>query len=78
MFSLSARLRTGCDLMMLFFVFDEYTDEKDAGVVKCYADIVMDAIRNPGVARPQDECILGEIARQYVCWYLSYICQLKS
>ncbi|KAJ6535981.1 terpenoid synthase [Mycena vulgaris] len=59
------RLRTGCDLMMLFFTFDEYTDVLSAHEVRKYADIVMDALRNPGKPRPQGETVVGEVARQF-------------
>ncbi|TFY59230.1 hypothetical protein EVG20_g7866 [Dentipellis fragilis] len=62
-------LRTGHDLMMLFFVFDEYTDCADAATVRIYADIVMDAIKNTSKPRPKDEVLLGEVARQF--WALA-------
>ncbi|KAJ7125817.1 terpenoid synthase [Mycena crocata] len=61
------RLRTGCDLMMLFFTFDEYTDVLPAidTEVRRYADIVMDALRNPEKPRPEGEPVVGEVARQF-------------
>ncbi|KAH9940657.1 terpenoid synthase [Amylocystis lapponica] len=59
------QLRTGCDLMMLFFTFDEYTDVLSAPVVREYADIVMDALRNPLKPRPEGENVVGEVARQF-------------
>ncbi|KAF8168816.1 terpenoid synthase [Mycena galopus ATCC 62051] len=59
------RLRTGCDLMMLFFTFDEYTDVLPAPEVRRYADIVTDALKNPGKPRPQGEHVVGEVARQF-------------
>ncbi|KAJ3777410.1 terpenoid synthase [Lentinula raphanica] len=62
-------LRTGCDLMNLFFVFDEYTDICDAQEARRLADIVMDALRNSDSPRPQDESVVGEIARQF--WHLA-------
>ncbi|KAI0041515.1 terpenoid synthase [Auriscalpium vulgare] len=64
-----ARLRTGCDLMMLFFVFDEYTDLSHGDDVRVYADMVMDALRNPHTPRPAGEILLGEVARQF--WELA-------
>ncbi|KAF7372856.1 Terpene cyclase [Mycena sanguinolenta] len=59
------RLRTGCDLMMLFFAFDEYTDVLPAPEVRRYADIVMDALKNPNKPRPEGEHVVGEVARQF-------------
>ncbi|KAF7341630.1 Terpene cyclase [Mycena sanguinolenta] len=59
------RLRTGCDLMMLFFTFDEYTDVLPAPEVRRYADIVMDALKNPTKPRPEGEHVVGEVARQF-------------
>ncbi|PBK67981.1 terpenoid synthase [Armillaria solidipes] len=58
-------LRTGCDLMNLFFAFDEYTDIALPEIVHQYADIVMDAIRNPSKPRPSDEVVLGVIAQEF-------------
>ncbi|GBE81078.1 terpenoid synthase [Sparassis latifolia] len=59
------QLRTGCDLMNVFFVFDEYTDNEPVDVVKQIAEISMDALRNPHKARPAGENVVGEITRQY-------------
>ncbi|KAI0052312.1 terpenoid synthase [Auriscalpium vulgare] len=58
-------LRTGCDLMMLFFVFDEFTDKEDGKGVRKYVDIVVDAIEHPDRPRPAGEHVLGEITRQF-------------
>lgn len=60
-------LRTGCDLMNLFFVIDEYTDVQDESDAAMIASVTMDALRNPCKPRPHGESIVGEIARQYVC-----------
>ncbi|KAG1830853.1 terpenoid synthase [Suillus variegatus] len=57
--------RVGCDLMNLYFIFDEYTDFKNEALTKEMADIVFDALHNPHKKRPEDECILGEITRQF-------------
>ncbi|OCH88427.1 terpenoid synthase [Obba rivulosa] len=57
--------RAACDLMNLFFVFDEYTDVADESDVRILADISMDALRNPSKPRPAEECIIGEITRQF-------------
>ncbi|KAK0437386.1 isoprenoid synthase domain-containing protein [Armillaria borealis] len=62
-------LRIVCDLMNLFFAFDEYSDNAPPEVVRQYADIVMDAVRSPIKPRPSDEVVLGVIAQEY-----SYSC----
>ena len=54
----------GCDLMNLFFLIDEHTDTGDPETVQTQANIVMDAIRNPSIPRPQDEWIGGKAAQQ--------------
>ncbi|TBU29047.1 terpenoid synthase [Dichomitus squalens] len=59
------QLRTGCDLMNVFFVFDEYSDVTDEKTVQGLADIIMDALRNPFAPRPAGENVLGEITRQF-------------
>ncbi|KAK0443667.1 terpenoid synthase [Desarmillaria tabescens] len=58
-------LRTGCDFMNFVFVFDEYTDNASPSIVREYADIVMDAIRNPLKPRPDGEVVLGVIAQEF-------------
>ncbi|KAI9438409.1 isoprenoid synthase domain-containing protein [Russula earlei] len=58
-------VRVACDLMVLFFIYDEFTDKVDGDGARVYADMVMDAIRNPHKERPQGEPKLGEIARQF-------------
>ncbi|KAK1757049.1 terpenoid synthase [Echria macrotheca] len=60
-----ARCRTGADLIMLFYAFDEYTNVADEVVTRELADMVMDGLRNPDKPRPADECLLGEMARQF-------------
>lgn len=50
--------------MNLFFVFDEQSDLVDAEEARKQADIIMDALRNPGRPRPENEWIVGEVARQ--------------
>ncbi|TFY62379.1 hypothetical protein EVG20_g6722 [Dentipellis fragilis] len=64
-----ARLRSGCDMMNLFFIIDEYSDVANVSEVKEQAKIVMDALRNPNRPRPKDEWVGGEIARQF--WELA-------
>jgi Delta6-protoilludene synthase len=50
--------------MAFMFLFDEYTDKLDCDGTRVFANMVMDALRNPHVERPKDEPNLGEIARQ--------------
>ncbi|KAH9033210.1 isoprenoid synthase domain-containing protein [Lactarius deliciosus] len=58
-------LRVTCDLMALYFMYDEYTDKLEEDGVRTCADVVMDALRNPHKERPEGESKLGEIARQF-------------
>ncbi|PBK94503.1 terpenoid synthase [Armillaria gallica] len=58
-------LRTICDSMNLFFVIDEYTDNALPETVQQYADIMMDAIRDPIKPRPSDEVVLGQVAQEF-------------
>ncbi|KAI0267841.1 terpenoid synthase [Gloeopeniophorella convolvens] len=60
-----AGLRIACNLMVLYFMFDEFTDKEDSNGARAYADIIMDAIHNPSKERPQGEVKLGEMARQF-------------
>ncbi|KAF8970725.1 terpenoid synthase [Flammula alnicola] len=62
-------LRTGCDLMNLFFVVDEYTDVEPEPVVRAMVDIVIDALNNPHKPRPDGEILLGVVAQQF--WQLA-------
>ncbi|KAG6907098.1 hypothetical protein DXG01_010511 [Tephrocybe rancida] len=61
-------LRTGCDLMNLFFVIDEYTDVEPAPVVREMVDVVIDALNNPDRPRPEGEILLGKVAQEF--WQL--------
>jgi Delta6-protoilludene synthase len=58
------RLRVACDLMVLFYIFDEFTDKVDGEGARIYAELVVDALQNPHSERPADEAKIGEIARQ--------------
>ncbi|KAI0292682.1 terpenoid synthase [Multifurca ochricompacta] len=60
-----ARLRTACDLMAVFLLFDEYSDVADADEVQEMVNIIMDALRNPHTPRPRGEWIGGEVTRQF-------------
>lgn len=59
-------LRVSCDLMILFFIYDEFTDNTDGDEAQTYADLVTDVLRNPHAERPQGESKIVEITRQYV------------
>jgi hypothetical protein len=59
-------IRVACDLMVLFFIYDEFSDKVDGDGARIYAEMVMDTIKNPHKERPQGEEKLGEITRQYV------------
>lgn len=67
----SERLRTGCDMMNMVFVFDEYSDVSPTDEVQKQADVIMDALRNPHTPRPKGEWIGGEVARQWVLFHHS-------
>ncbi|KAH9957093.1 terpenoid synthase [Russula dissimulans] len=58
-------LRVSCDLMALFFIYDEFTDNVDGDGARAYAKLVMDVLQNPHVKRPDGESKLGEITRQF-------------
>ena len=57
-------LRTGIDLMNVFFIIEEYTDVEPTPGVREIVRIVIDAINNPEKPRPKGETVLGEITRQ--------------
>lgn len=58
------QVRSGCDLMHLFFMFDEYSDKSSPDEVLNQARIQMDAFHDPDKPRPDGEWVGGEIARQ--------------
>ncbi|KAL1938232.1 hypothetical protein VTO73DRAFT_11876 [Trametes versicolor] len=58
-------LRAACDIMNVFFLFDEQTDTVNAARVRELGDIVIDAVRNPERPRPEGEPVVGEITRQF-------------
>lgn len=61
----SAGCRVGCDLMNLFFIFDEWSDVSSAHETRVQADVIMAALREPHKPRPSDEWVGGEVTRQY-------------
>ncbi|KAK3331203.1 terpenoid synthase [Apodospora peruviana] len=64
-FSDLAQCQLGSDLMTLLYAFDEYTDWEDEHSTRGIADLFMDGLRNPDKPRPEGECVLGEMARQF-------------
>ncbi|RKU48578.1 terpene cyclase, variant 3 [Coniochaeta pulveracea] len=62
-------LRTGCDLMNLFFIVDEWTDVSNEAQSRSMVSIILDALQSPHRPRPNNEWVGGEIARQF--WQLA-------
>jgi Delta6-protoilludene synthase len=50
--------------MVLFYIFDEFTDTVDGEDARTYAELVVDALRNPHSQNPDGASKLGEITRQ--------------
>jgi hypothetical protein len=63
---LTEQVSVGCELMILFYAFDEYTDVENGAGARKIADIMIDALHHPEKLRPVGEIPLGELARQYV------------
>ena len=63
---MTEHLRTGLDLLNLFFIIDEYTDVQPAHVVREMMATCIDAMHNPTKPRPGGEVVLAEMVRQYV------------
>ncbi|KAI8996452.1 terpenoid synthase [Trametes punicea] len=57
-------LRVACDLMMLFFVIDEYTDAADTAGAQEIANLTIDGIVHPWRQAAPGEHVVGEITRQ--------------
>jgi hypothetical protein len=57
-------LRLKHDMMNIYFVLDEFTDITDGDTAQKLGGMVVDAFRNPFMPRPEDEHLLGEMARQ--------------
>ncbi|KAF9530787.1 terpenoid synthase [Crepidotus variabilis] len=66
-------IRLGCDLMNIFYVFDEYSDITDAAGAEGIRNIIMDAFRNPHNSRPEGELLLGEMCRDFWLRASSYV-----
>ncbi|KAK5658142.1 hypothetical protein OQA88_2115 [Cercophora sp. LCS_1] len=58
-------VRTGCDLMHLFFMFDEHSDRASPSEVWTQASIQLDAMCAPERPRPKGEWVGGEFTRQF-------------
>ncbi|PPQ69936.1 hypothetical protein CVT24_003686 [Panaeolus cyanescens] len=65
MFIILELIRLGCDLMNLFYVFDEYTDIADGFGADKIREMVMDAFRNPHKPRPEGELLVGAMAQDF-------------
>lgn len=50
--------------MVLFYIYDHFTDKVDGEGARIYAEVVVDALRHPHTERPPGETKLGEITRQ--------------
>ncbi|KAM7195873.1 terpenoid synthase [Rhypophila sp. PSN 637] len=57
--------RIGCDLMHLFFVFDEYSDRSTQEESGQQAISIMDALRDPHKLRPEGEFVGGRVAQEF-------------
>ena len=55
--------------MNLFFIIDEHTDIASSETARTQADIIMDAIRNPEMQRPENEWVGGKAAQQWVEYF---------
>ena len=64
LFNHSGHVRTGCDLLLFCFVYDEYVEKSTPSMVRMQKDVSMDAFRNPHKPRPKGEWVGAEIARQ--------------
>ncbi|KZT22780.1 terpenoid synthase [Neolentinus lepideus HHB14362 ss-1] len=59
------RARAACDLMNLFFLFDELSDVAGEGEVREQANAILYALQNPFRFDESDDSILGEAAHQF-------------
>ncbi|KIY64715.1 terpenoid synthase [Cylindrobasidium torrendii FP15055 ss-10] len=57
--------RPAVDLINYYFVYDELSDEKDGETVRLQAQAIMNAIRNPYAPPPENEHVLGTMARDF-------------
>ncbi|KAF5335276.1 hypothetical protein D9758_016241 [Tetrapyrgos nigripes] len=68
--------RVACDLMNLFFVFDELSDEATGEEAARQAADIMNALRHPEVIPPEGDSILGAMTRDF--WRRTLECSSKS
>ncbi len=61
---ITEQIRSGCELMHLFFMFDEYSDKASPEEVLYQAQVMIDTLKSPETPRPKGEWIGGEIIRQ--------------
>ncbi|KAH7303422.1 isoprenoid synthase domain-containing protein [Stachybotrys elegans] len=59
------QVRSGCDLMHLFFMFDEYSDKASPEEVADQAQALLAPLENPDNPRPDGEWVGGEISRSF-------------
>ncbi|KAJ3517444.1 hypothetical protein NLJ89_g506 [Agrocybe chaxingu] len=62
-------LRVGCDMMNLFFVYDEYTDVVSPETAHKLSQIVVDAMKNPDERSSYGEHPIGDKAKEF--WRLA-------
>ncbi|KAF9460417.1 terpenoid synthase [Collybia nuda] len=71
-----AHFRVACDLMNLFFVFDEYSDCADGEAVGKQAADIMNALRYPDTIPPEGDSLLGAMTRDF--WLRTMKCASES
>ncbi|KAF9031643.1 terpenoid synthase [Hymenopellis radicata] len=60
-----AHYRAAVDLINYYFVYDELSDDKDGETVRQQANAIMNAIRDPYAPPPENEHVLGAMARDF-------------
>ncbi|KAF5349098.1 hypothetical protein D9756_009518 [Leucocoprinus leucothites] len=66
-------IRLGCDLMHLFFVFDEYTDVEDRQGVQSIHQTILDIFANPDKPGPRkDTCVTATARGQALFYHLLF------
>ncbi|KAH9884567.1 isoprenoid synthase domain-containing protein [Xylariomycetidae sp. FL2044] len=58
-------VKSGCDLMHLFFMIDEHTDKAGPARARDQVRTILDAFDNPDKVRPPEEWPGGEFTRQF-------------
>ena len=56
--------------MMLYFTYDEFTDNANGDEARTYANLVINVLRNPHMERPQGESKIAEMTRQYARFFV--------